>query len=171
MCWLCDELGSMPSCTDCGILICFDVKHGDDVISPARMTDDGDVLCEDCYDRYQEEEAAELDEMYGPEMDGSDLYEANRTCPRCGGYGNGSYQGQLWCESCGASFGAAVGFSVQTAAGNTAHVLADPDMDPETAAALEQLIDAAHQAIEDGTLKPDYTPDDRPSLDDIDLPF
>ena len=67
--------------------------------------------------------------------------------------------------------GGEVGFYTQTAAGNVAHVLGDPDMDPTMAAALEQLIDAAHTAIEDGTLKLDYTPDDRPELDDIDLPF
>lgn len=45
-----------------------------------------------------------------------------------------------------------VGRWVRTAKGNTAHVLVDPDIDARTVAALEALIDAAHEALRKGTL-------------------
>lgn len=51
-------------------------------------------------------------------------------------------------------FGRHVGFFLQTDAGPI-HVLGDPDMSPETAAALGDLVMAAVQAVKNGTLKAD----------------
>jgi len=46
MCWVCEENdGEMAYCQDCGCMICFDVKGGDDVISPAGVTASGDLYC------------------------------------------------------------------------------------------------------------------------------
>jgi hypothetical protein len=47
---LCDqsEDGVMPSCQDCGRLICFDEVTGDDVIRPAYVTMSGDLFCDRC---------------------------------------------------------------------------------------------------------------------------
>lgn len=51
---MCKELcdlrpdGTMSRCQDCGLLICFDVENGDDVIRPAYVTEDGDVFCDQC---------------------------------------------------------------------------------------------------------------------------
>jgi hypothetical protein len=47
MCQLCEESedGSMQSCQDCGILICFDVETADDVVAPAGVTGAGDLYC------------------------------------------------------------------------------------------------------------------------------
>lgn len=44
------------------------------------------------------------------------------------------------------------GFWFRTARGSTAHVQGDPQMDVKTLEALEQLIDAAHEAIRTGAL-------------------
>ncbi len=50
MCDLCDESedGSMQSCQDCGVLICFDVESDDDVVQRAYVTQSGDLFCHHC---------------------------------------------------------------------------------------------------------------------------
>lgn len=60
------------------------------------------------------------------------------------------------CEDCGRARERAErttprGFYLHTSRG-TVHILGDPDMDPETLAALTELAEAAIKAIEDGTL-------------------
>ena len=47
------------SCQDCGVLICFDIETGDDVLRPAYVTESGDLFCDRCgrkYDRHAERE-------------------------------------------------------------------------------------------------------------------
>jgi hypothetical protein len=66
MCELCEENGGdYVSCPDCGCLICFDTeKIGDDVLRPAYVTYTGDLACSICgqrADRDFEEEADDLD--------------------------------------------------------------------------------------------------------------
>ncbi len=56
---LCEEGGE--SCQDCGKLICFDVKNGDDILRPAFVTSSGDVFCDRC-GRQQEREDQEEEE-------------------------------------------------------------------------------------------------------------
>lgn len=63
------------------------------------------------------------------------------------------------CLDCGAAFPIAefrmTGVWITTEQGHTGHALVDPDVSPETLEAMGALIDAAHRAIEDGTLKRD----------------
>lgn len=77
MCKLCDEAPrhEMIGCQDCGRLICFDVKHGDDVIRPAYVTASGDLFCDLCGSRYdREEEKMDEDEAcYFPDPFEMDL--------------------------------------------------------------------------------------------------
>lgn len=71
---LCDEEGG-ASCPDCGRMICFDTKNGDDIMRPAYVTSSADVYCDRCgsaHDRAEEEEYDEeayydcLDDPPGP---------------------------------------------------------------------------------------------------------
>lgn len=58
---LCEEYDGQ-SCPDCGRLICFDTKHGDDIMRPAYVTESGDLYCDRCgkdHDRAEEEECYE----------------------------------------------------------------------------------------------------------------
>lgn len=59
---LCDDTGD-SSCQDCGKLICFDVKHGDDIFRPAYVTASGDLYCDRCGQAHSraEEESEEED--------------------------------------------------------------------------------------------------------------
>ena len=74
MCDMCDEnKGDFESCQDCGKLICFDVKVGDDVLRPAYVTSSGDLFCDRCGSRYdaEEERMAEEEADY---YDMEDIY-------------------------------------------------------------------------------------------------
>lgn len=70
---LCEDYGG-KSCQDCGKLICFDVKHGDDILRPAYVTESGDLFCDRCGPAYDEEERYdrfdELSDHYADEMEG-----------------------------------------------------------------------------------------------------
>ena len=60
MCWLCDESeDGVVGCQDCGRIICFDIKHGDDVCAPAYVTASGDLFCNRCGQQYDKEEGNE----------------------------------------------------------------------------------------------------------------
>ena len=64
---LCDDTDEMQSCQDCGRLICFDVKHGDDIMRPAYVTASGDLYCDRCgrgRAMDEAEEEADADEEY-----------------------------------------------------------------------------------------------------------
>ncbi|OGC94106.1 MAG: hypothetical protein A2W25_12035 [candidate division Zixibacteria bacterium RBG_16_53_22] len=66
MCDMCDEFGrGRQSCQDCGKLICFDVRMGDDIIRPAYVTSSGDLFCDWCGAGYDRREEAEADEGLG----------------------------------------------------------------------------------------------------------
>lgn len=70
MCELCDENGGeMLGCPNCGRLICFDIKGGDDVCQPAFVTSSGDLLCRRCGIRWEQEEEQMMEEeaIYGYE--------------------------------------------------------------------------------------------------------
>lgn len=54
-------------CQDCGRLICFDVKQGDDILRPAYVTSSGDLYCDRCGMKNDE------DDDYDPEMDFGDF--------------------------------------------------------------------------------------------------
>ena len=68
MCRMCEECDARAvseydpaceSCQDCGAMICFDVKGGDDVMRGAYVTESGDLFCNRCgprYDRDAEED-------------------------------------------------------------------------------------------------------------------
>ncbi len=56
-----DEFG-MQSCPDCGKLICFDTKSGDDIIRPAYVTSSGDLYCDRCGSRHDRAEEEEYDD-------------------------------------------------------------------------------------------------------------
>lgn len=68
MCDMCDqsEDGGYASCQNCGTLICFDVKNGDDVLRPAVVTSSGDVYCDQCGRRHEDAEDSEADEFGDP---------------------------------------------------------------------------------------------------------
>lgn len=74
-----DETGEMQSCPDCGKLICFDVKNGDDIIRPAYVTASADLLCDLCgmaADRAEEREDGWIDnedEWVDDEFDEDDV--------------------------------------------------------------------------------------------------
>ncbi len=55
MCEFCDE-GQMLSCDDCGKLICFDRKYGDDVIGAGFVTSSGNPICGTCARHWHESE-------------------------------------------------------------------------------------------------------------------
>jgi hypothetical protein len=62
---LCDDEHGQQSCQDCGKLICFDTKLGDDIMRPAYVTSSGDLYCDRCgreHDRAEEEEYADFTE-------------------------------------------------------------------------------------------------------------
>jgi hypothetical protein len=66
MCQLCDESpDGIVSCQDCGRLICFDTKAVDDICAPAYVTASGDLFCQPCGSRYDQEEEEEVDEWLG----------------------------------------------------------------------------------------------------------
>jgi hypothetical protein len=65
MCYLCKDDGEY--CQDCGKEICFDCKIGDDFTRPAYITSSGDLYCDRCGSRADEEED------YDPEMDFGDF--------------------------------------------------------------------------------------------------
>ena len=66
MCELCEELNGEPtSCQDCGCLICFDVEIGDDILRPAYVTASGDLYCDECGQKHdQEDERDDLGDIY-----------------------------------------------------------------------------------------------------------
>jgi hypothetical protein len=70
------EDGSMQSCQDCGKLICFDQKVGDDIIRPAFVTSSGDLFCDWC-GREHEQAEAEDEYFYEPWEDYANNYDAN----------------------------------------------------------------------------------------------
>ena len=70
MCSLCDDGGEY--CQDCGALICFDVKHGDDILRRAYVTSSGDLFCDRCGSRH---DAEEEEESYAMEYDGFEYDE------------------------------------------------------------------------------------------------
>jgi len=52
----------MESCQDCGILICFDVQSGDDVVRKAYVTASGDLYCDHCGRRHDRDEELEIED-------------------------------------------------------------------------------------------------------------
>lgn len=56
------EDGEMVSCQDCGLLICFDCRNGDDIIRPPWVTASGDLYCDRCGMAHDEAEEDECDE-------------------------------------------------------------------------------------------------------------
>lgn len=76
MCYMCEENnGEMEGCQDCGSMICFDIRRGggDDVMSRAYVTNEGDLMCERCGSRY-DRAAEKWDDVEGDEYDGWDNY-------------------------------------------------------------------------------------------------
>lgn len=83
MCDWCEENNGEPdSCQNCGVLICWDIKGFDDVMSEPYVTNYGDVYCLRCgrqeqqeIDEQEEEEAEEYGwfdypfSWYDPDMD------------------------------------------------------------------------------------------------------
>jgi uncharacterized protein with PIN domain len=86
MCYMCDELDkreqarrlagedteydpTMESCQNCGAMICFDEKGGDDVIRQAYVTEGGDLYCDRCGRKYDraEQEAEEAEGYWNDE--------------------------------------------------------------------------------------------------------
>lgn len=64
MCELCDntpENEPLPSCQDCGRLICYDTEQDDDICARAYVTASGDLYCRICGRRYDEEEESVTD--------------------------------------------------------------------------------------------------------------
>jgi hypothetical protein len=62
MCWLCEEQRG-AACELCGCLVCFEVTVGDDVVRPARITDDGEIVCRDCAQEL-DDDVNEDEELY-----------------------------------------------------------------------------------------------------------
>ena len=57
----------MPSCQDCGRLICFDEPaDSEDVIDRAYVTDSGDLFCTRCGREYDRAEREAEEEEYEP---------------------------------------------------------------------------------------------------------
>lgn len=95
MCYLCENNGGeYQGCQDCGRLICFDIKQGDDVIAPAYVTESGDLFCDSCGREYDSEanrdEWLAMWEDYPGELLESDQDELGPcsglpdcTCERC----------------------------------------------------------------------------------------
>lgn len=57
MCELCKR--DMNHCDDCGKLVCLDYEMEDDIVSPAHLTDDDQVLCNTDYRHYLEHQEEE----------------------------------------------------------------------------------------------------------------
>lgn len=53
----------MISCPDCGVLICWDVKNGDDIVRPAYATMSGDMYCDQCGGAHDRAELAEQEAL------------------------------------------------------------------------------------------------------------
>ena len=49
-------------CQDCGCMISWDCKSGDDILRPAYVTASGDLFCNHCGREYDEEEERQADE-------------------------------------------------------------------------------------------------------------
>lgn len=60
-----DEDGA--SCPDCGKLICFDVKFGDDIFRPAFVTSSGDLYCDRCGSAHERAEEEADDDIWDDE--------------------------------------------------------------------------------------------------------
>ena len=64
MCTLCAPDGTMASCQDCGVWICFELKGRDDMMTPAYVTTSGDLFCDGCGPAYDlADEEAEHDDV------------------------------------------------------------------------------------------------------------
>lgn len=63
---LCEDApDDYTSCEDCGRMICWDVKNGDDIIRPAFVTSSGDLYCDWCGRKHEAaEEADESEDAY-----------------------------------------------------------------------------------------------------------
>lgn len=67
MCELCEEAeNGIEYCQDCGVMICFDIKGGDDILAQAYVTASGDLFCIHCGRQYDEDEEAEYEDDYYP---------------------------------------------------------------------------------------------------------
>ena len=69
MCTWCKQFG-MQSCDWCGKLVCADYSFGDDIVGALKISNDGEsILCDDCYQGYQDDyEAWELEQYDGEEL-------------------------------------------------------------------------------------------------------
>ncbi len=66
---LCDKFGPQ-GCPDCGRLICFDAKNGDDILRPAYITNSGELFCARCGTEYDcEDELVEEDYYWNDELE------------------------------------------------------------------------------------------------------
>jgi hypothetical protein len=65
---LCDDDG-VQSCPDCGKLICFDTKFGDDIMRPAFVTSSGDLYCDRCGKEHERAEEEEHDDFEDYDFD------------------------------------------------------------------------------------------------------
>ena len=53
---MCDLCRDNVACQDCGIMVCYDIKGGDDLIRPAYITESGDLFCDRCGPQYDEDD-------------------------------------------------------------------------------------------------------------------
>ena len=63
---LCEAYEDGVSCPDCGCLVCWDCRNGDDVLRPAYATASGDLYCDQCgmaHDRAEREAEWEDDDL------------------------------------------------------------------------------------------------------------
>lgn len=68
--WDAESEDGVMYCQDCGRMISWDCKGGDDILRPAYVTASGDLFCDWCGSRYDEEEERQAEEEWGWMDDG-----------------------------------------------------------------------------------------------------